>query len=104
VKLVEEPRKAGIAPEALIRLVEDVLALPRLALRGLMCIPPPASDADVQRGYFRHMRELLEDLRSRGYPLDCLSMGMSGDYEQAIAEGATHVRIGTAIFGPRDPG
>ena len=66
-----------------------------------MAIPAPAQDADVQRGQFRQLRELHEMLRGQGYTLDTLSMGMSQDYAAAIAEGATMVRIGAAIFGAR---
>ena len=78
-----------------------VAALPRLALRGLMCIPPESDDAAVQRGYFARLRELSARLVAEGLALDTLSMGMSADLESAILEGATHVRVGTALFGPR---
>jgi len=101
VKLADETGKAGADPAALEELAADVASLPRLRLRGLMCIPPPESEPELQRGYFRRTRELLERLRARGHDLDCLSMGMSSDYEAAVAEGATHLRIGTALFGPR---
>jgi uncharacterized pyridoxal phosphate-containing UPF0001 family protein len=67
-----------------------------------MCIPPPATDEAAQRAPFAHLRALLDDLNGRGYSLDTLSMGMSADLESAVAEGATIVRIGTAVFGPRD--
>jgi hypothetical protein len=76
-------------------------SLPRLKLRGLMCIPPPQPDARSERAIFARLRELLESLNARGLALDTLSMGMSADFESAIAEGATMVRIGTAIFGER---
>jgi hypothetical protein len=66
-----------------------------------MCIPPPAGDEAAQRAPFRRLRELLQELNARGYSLDVLSMGMSDDLEAAVAEGATIVRIGTAVFGPR---
>lgn len=101
VKLADEPAKAGVAPEELQQLADAVAALPRLKLRGLMCIPPALLDEAQQRGHFRRLRELLEGLRAAGHDVDCLSMGMSADYELAIAEGATHVRVGTALFGPR---
>ena len=101
VKLEDEAAKGGVAAEELPRLARSVAALPRLMLRGLMCVPPPDDDAAVQRGYFRRVGELAARLRDAGLPLDVLSMGMSDDLEAAIFEGATHVRIGTALFGPR---
>lgn len=102
VRLGDEPAKGGATPQELPRLADAVGGLPRLKLRGLMCIPPPASDEAAQRAPFRRLRELLEDLNRRGHALDVLSMGMSDDLEAAVLEGATLVRIGTAIFGPRD--
>jgi uncharacterized pyridoxal phosphate-containing UPF0001 family protein len=78
-----------------------VAALPQLRLRGLMTIPAHTKDVRQQRQPFALLRKLLEQLNTRGYELDTLSMGMSNDLEAAIAEGATLVRIGTAIFGPR---
>lgn len=101
VMLAPEPGKAGLAPAEVPALAEAVAALPGLSLRGLMCIPPPATTAVAQRAYFRELAELLAQLQARGLPVDTLSMGMSADYEAAILEGATHVRIGTAIFGAR---
>jgi PLP dependent protein len=101
VLLEPEPGKGGIAPDALPELAAAVAALPHLALRGLMCIPPPTTDADLLRQRFRRLRELQDGLNHSGHRLDCLSMGMSGDFEPAILEGATHVRVGTAIFGER---
>ncbi len=101
VHLGEEQTKSGIAPDGLRALASGVAELPRIELRGLMCIPPEEADHGRQRHWFRRLRELSDDLRSAGYALDVLSMGMSGDFEAAIAEGATHLRIGTAIFGPR---
>jgi PLP dependent protein len=101
VKLAAEPGKAGVTPEELKALAGEVSRLERLQLRGLMCLPPPSDDATRQRSVFRRLRELRDELNSTGLALDVLSMGMSGDFEAAIAEGATHVRIGTAIFGPR---
>ena len=101
VKLAAEASKGGIAPAELPALARAVAVLPRLALRGLMCVPPPHDDTAVQRGYFRRLAELAAELRRDGVPLDVLSMGMSDDFEAAILEGATHVRIGTALFGPR---
>lgn len=102
VKLVPEPGKAGVAPEAVAALAAEVARLPRLRLRGLMCIPPETHDPQQQEQRFRQLRELLLALNDTGHSLNVLSMGMSGDFEAAVAQGATHVRIGTAIFGPRD--
>ena len=83
------------------RLAAAVAELPRIALRGLMCVPPPQSNAGAERAVFARLRILLEELNASGHKLDTLSMGMSGDFESAIAEGATVVRIGTALFGAR---
>lgn len=101
VKLVEEPTKAGVDPASLGALAAAVAALPRLRLRGLMCIPPETSNDAEQRRHFRRLCELMSALNVSGHLLDALSMGMSADFESAIREGATHVRVGTAIFGPR---
>jgi PLP dependent protein len=101
VHVGEEPGKGGVEPDALPALAAAVARLPRLALRGLMCMPPPVPGSAAQRAPFRLLRGLLEDLNQRGHALDTLSMGMSADLEAAIAEGATIVRVGTAIFGPR---
>ena len=101
VNLDAEPGKAGVAPAELPALAEQVAGLDRLRLRGLMCIPRPRRDFDAQRRSFARLRALLEDLQGRGHALDTLSMGMSADFRAAIAEGATLVRIGTALFGPR---
>jgi pyridoxal phosphate enzyme (YggS family) len=102
VRLGDEPGKGGVLPDELPRLAGFVAGLARLRLRGLMCIPPPAEDEAAQRAPFRRLRWLLDDLNQRGHALDTLSMGMSADLEAAIAEGATIVRVGTAVFGPRD--
>jgi len=102
VRLGEEPGKGGVEPDDLPRLAEFVAGLPRLRLRGLMCIPPPLADEDAQRVPFARLRELREDLNRRGHQLDTLSMGMSADLEAAVLEGATIVRVGTAVFGPRN--
>jgi hypothetical protein len=102
VKLADEPGKGGILPGEAPALADVVAGLPRLRLRGLMCIPEPATGEDAQRAPFRRLRELLQALRERGHALDTLSMGMSDDLEAAIAEGATIVRVGTAVFGPRN--
>jgi pyridoxal phosphate enzyme (YggS family) len=98
-----EASKGGAAPADIPALAAAVAALPRLQLRGLMCLPPPEEDPARQRHWFSQVRKLLESLKATpGLPaLDTLSMGMSADLESAIAEGATIVRIGTALFGPR---
>ena len=101
VNLDAEPGKGGVEPEALPRLAGIVAGLPRLRLRGLMCIPEPAAHEAGQRRPFQQLRRLLEELNSCGHALDTLSMGMSADLEAAVAEGATIVRVGTAVFGPR---
>ena len=101
VRLADEPGKGGVEPVELPGLAARVAGLPRLRLRGLMCIPPPAADFEQQRLPFRRLRELLAELNAAGHRLDTLSMGMSDDLEAAVAEGATLVRVGTAIFGRR---
>jgi PLP dependent protein len=101
VNLSGEASKSGVAPGAALTLARAVAALPRLTLRGLMSIPAPATGFDAQRAAHRPLRELFEALRGEGLALDTLSMGMSADLEAAIAEGATIVRVGTAIFGTR---
>ena len=102
VRLADEDGKGGIVAAQVPALAEIVAGLPRLRLRGLMCIPPPQPDEALQQEPFRQLRELLLELNRRGHSLDTLSMGMSADLEVAIAEGATIVRVGTAVFGPRD--
>jgi PLP dependent protein len=101
VELVPEPNKNGVDPAGLRDLAHEVAELPRLHLRGLMCVPPPQADAAAERAVFARLRGMLEGLNAGGLKLDTLSMGMSGDFESAIAEGATLVRIGTALFGSR---
>jgi len=101
VNVSGEDTKSGVPPAAVEPLARMVRELPGLRLRGLMAIPRPAEDFETQRIPFRLLREILDDLNARGLELDTLSMGMTGDLEAAIAEGATIVRIGTAIFGPR---
>lgn len=93
--------KSGVAPDELPALAHAVAALPRLRLRGLMCIPEPSEDPMVQRSAFRQVRGLLQGLVDQGLSLDVLSMGMSDDLEPAVAEGSTMVRVGRAIFGHR---
>jgi pyridoxal phosphate enzyme (YggS family) len=101
VKLGGEALKSGAAPEAVAELAAAVAALPRLKLRGLMCLPPPETDPARQRFWFAQLRRLYDMLNAQALALDTLSMGMSADLEAAVAEGATIVRIGTALFGPR---
>jgi pyridoxal phosphate enzyme (YggS family) len=101
VNIGGELSKGGVNPSELPPLVAAVGALPRLKLRGLMCIPPDEEDPARQRMWFAAMRRALEELNAAGAGLDTLSMGMSGDFEAAILEGATLVRIGTALFGER---
>jgi PLP dependent protein len=101
VELVPEPNKGGLPPAAVGQLAAAAAGLPRVRLRGLMCIPPPQPDAASEHAAFARLRMLLEELNANGHKLDTLSMGMSGDFESAIAEGSTLVRIGTALFGPR---
>ena len=105
VNVSGEATKSGVAPGELGALARTVAALPNVRLRGLMAIPGPSRDYAAQRRPFRALREMLERLvADEGLALDTLSMGMSGDLEAAIAEGATIVRIGTAIFGERNRG
>ena len=101
VRLGGEDMKSGVDPGELAALAGRIVSLPRLALRGLMCLPPEEADPERQRRWFRELRRLLFELNRTGHHLDALSMGMSGDFESAIAEGATHLRIGSALFGPR---
>ncbi len=102
VNISGEATKSGVAPEDVAALAQKVAALPRLKLRGLMAIPEPAGTLDQQRIPFAKLRECFDRLREQGLAMDTLSMGMSADMDAAIAEGATIVRIGTAIFGQRD--
>ena len=101
VNLADESTKGGVPAAAAPALAAAVAGLPRLRLRGLMCIPPEETDPARQREWFATLRSLKDSLNTGGLALDTLSMGMSGDFEAAIQEGATIVRIGTALFGPR---
>ena len=101
VHLGDEPSKSGVAAAELPALAAAVTGLPGIRLRGLMCIPPAENDPGRQRHWFAELARLRRSLQGAGHALDVLSMGMSGDFELAIEEGATHVRVGTAIFGPR---
>ena len=102
VNVSGEASKSGVLPEELASLADKAAVLPQLKLRGLMAIPAPTTDPAQQRAAFRQVRELFDGLNQRGHHLDTLSMGMSSDMEAAIAEGATLVRVGTAIFGKRE--
>jgi len=102
VNVSGEASKSGVTPDEALTLARAVAALPHLRLRGLMAIPEPAGTLDEQRAPHRRLREIMDTLRAEGLELDTLSMGMSADIEAAILEGATMVRIGTAIFGARD--
>ncbi|MDA8129423.1 MAG: YggS family pyridoxal phosphate-dependent enzyme [Betaproteobacteria bacterium] len=101
VNVSGETSKGGADPSAVPALAEAIAELPGLRLRGLMAIPAPTRDVAAQRAAFRRVRELFEDLRAHGHALDTLSMGMSADLDAAIWEGATIVRVGTALFGER---
>ncbi|WP_376694798.1 YggS family pyridoxal phosphate-dependent enzyme [Wenzhouxiangella sp. EGI_FJ10305] len=102
VNLDDESQKAGCAPEQIAELAEQIADSERLELRGLMAIPAPREDFDDQRAVFGRLRRLFEALREKYPEADTLSAGMTADLEAAIAEGSTEIRIGTALFGPRD--
>jgi len=102
VNLDAEATKSGVAPAQLPALARAIAPLPNLRLRGLMAIPEPAVGLEQQRAAFRRLRQLSEQLREDGLRLDTLSMGMSADLKAAVMEGATIVRIGSAIFGARE--
>jgi len=101
VNVDDEKSKSGLAPDALAELAAAVVELPGLTLRGLMCLPAARLEFEAQRVPFARLRKMAESLAAIGYRTDTLSMGMSSDYRAAIFEGATIVRIGTAIFGQR---
>ena len=104
VNIGDEAQKSGVDAADLPALAEAVVGIPGLRLRGLMCLPPFFDDGEAARPFFARLRELRDDLQVRlGMQLPELSMGMSGDCEQAVEEGATLVRVGTDIFGPRPP-
>lgn len=102
VNINGETTKSGVPPEELETIAKEISQLPKLKLRGLMSIPAPEKDLKKQRAIFSQVAKLQNQLNQQGYQLDTLSMGMTGDMEAAIAEGATIVRIGTAIFGARE--
>jgi pyridoxal phosphate enzyme (YggS family) len=102
VNLAGEETKGGFGPDELEQAMETLLALPRLEIQGLMSIPPPGPHAESSRKWFSGLREFRDKLEAKfSTKLPALSMGMSGDYEVAVEEGATHVRVGSAIFGKR---
>jgi pyridoxal phosphate enzyme (YggS family) len=101
IKLSNEPTKSGIVPSELPALVQQVIKLPKLRLRGLMAIPAATSDYQEQRQAFNQLQTLLSELQKQHPEVDTLSMGMSGDLEAAVVEGSTMVRVGTDIFGAR---
>ena len=101
VNIAGEAGKGGVMAAELPALAAAVSRIPRLTLRGLMCIPPEETEPARQRAWFARLRGLRDDLNAGGYSLDTLSMGMSADFEAAIAEGATIVRLGTVLFGAR---
>ena len=101
VAVVPESTKGGVDPDSLFELAARTAELKRVTLRGLMCVPPQQPTVAAERAVFSQLRTLMERLNAQGHRLDTLSMGMSGDFESAVAEGATHVRIGTALFGSR---
>ena len=103
VNVAGEASKGGVAPAELPALAAGVRCLPHLTLRGLMCIPPEETEPARQRGWFARLRVLRDELNAAGHSLDTLSMGMSADFESAILEGATIVRLGTILFGARPP-
>ena len=101
INIDQEESKAGITPQEAAQLIGQIETLPQIRLRGLMTLPAPAQTLEAQRLPFKALRELRDGLATRQVPLETLSMGMSGDLEAAIAEGATIIRVGTGIFGPR---
>ena len=102
INIANESSKAGFPPDEIRAEMESLLKLNRLEILGLMCIPPPGPDAESSRTWFSQLRSLRDSLEAEfGVELPVLSMGMSGDFEVAIEEGATHVRVGSAIFGKR---
>jgi pyridoxal phosphate enzyme (YggS family) len=102
VNVSGEATKSGVAPGEVVQLAKRVAGLPRLRLRGLMAVPEATPDEGLQRERFAQLRELRDRLNREGFAMDTLSMGMSADLEAAIAEGATLLRVGTAIFGERN--
>ncbi|MCD8332434.1 MAG: YggS family pyridoxal phosphate-dependent enzyme [Oscillospiraceae bacterium] len=107
VNIAAEQSKGGLPPEQALELALKCAQMPHVRLRGLMCIPPAAAPGGSNRKFFAQTRQLFVDIRQKmsdnNTDVNCLSMGMSGDFEDAVEEGATLVRVGTALFGPRPP-
>jgi PLP dependent protein len=103
VNVSNENSKSGVPPHELESLATSIIALPKLKLRGLMAIPAPTLDTNKQRAQFKQVRQCYDALLAKGFVIDTLSIGMSEDYPEAIAQGATIVRIGSALFGARVP-
>ena len=101
VNISNEASKSGVTPDQVSDLAQEIVKLPNVTLRGLMAVPAPGDDVSVQRASFAQLRELQDQLNRQGLQLDTLSMGMSDDFAVAITEGATMVRVGSAIFGKR---
>ena len=102
VNVACDEAKFGIAAEELFAVLDEIKNLPGIEVRGLMTVPAIETDFETTRGYFRKLRELFDRCNHKGFGFDCLSMGMSGDYEIAVEEGATMVRVGSKIFGARN--
>ena len=107
INLAGEASKSGFSPEEALAAARLAAGLPHVNLRGLMCIPPPARKPDKNLSYFEKLARIAVDIRQdlgdNIADMVCLSMGMSGDYQDAVSAGATHIRLGTALFGPRPP-
>ncbi len=103
LNLQEEETKSGLNAMSALELLNKIHDFERIRVRGFMIVPKPVSDPNEQRTIFAEVKNLLEQANCQGHTLNTLSMGMTDDLEQAVAEGATHVRIGTALFGPRPP-
>ena len=107
IKLAEEPSKSGFPAGEALSAARLAASLPHVRLRGLMCIPPAAQNPGENMSYFQNLARLAVDIRTvlgdNVADMVCLSMGMSGDYQDAVSAGATHIRLGTALFGPRPP-
>ena len=101
VNISNQESKSGVAPEQVRALADELLKMPNLKLRGLMCIPEPGETPEEKLIPLRAMKTLFDRLKEEGYEFDTLSMGMSGDMAEAVQAGSTMVRVGTAIFGPR---
>ena len=103
VNIGREEQKSGVLPEELNERIAQIARVEKIKLTGLMCLPPQVDDPEDTAPYFQEMQSLLDDLCRNGHPMNELSMGMSSDYHVALRYGATWVRVGSAIFGPRPP-